>query len=501
MVARIIALEEHFWTPELIALRRTVDQVNPKSVERLGDLGALRLREMDAADIDVQVLSEAEPGVQNLAPDQAVPLARVSNDLLFEAMQRHPDRFAGFATLPTPDPAAAVRELERTVKELRFCGAMVHGSTRGHFLDERQFWPIFEAAAALDVPIYLHPCTPASGRARRLLQGLSAARRAALGFGIEMAVQAARLVMSGALDEFPRLRIILGHLGRRCRSCCGAPTIRWRAAQICVQLPRIFPRSFLHHHLRELLPPACNAPSQSSGWSESCLRSIGRSSRTARRWTSSSAPRSPPTTASKYSAPAPAGCCASEFAGHNAATAKRSRDQEIVKRAGRKSRSKGPKSFGTPTIREDTMSVRLLKFGLIAGMSLQAATAFAADPFAVTSSAFKDGDVWPAKFAGADPSRTNPPCPGQNVSPPLAWSNAPAGTKSFAIVMFDPDGATAPAPTTGWPTAFRRPRPRWRKARPAPARRSGWAARTMWADHYFRTAGRSAIRCIITPLP
>lgn len=80
------------------------------------------------------------------------------------------------------------------------------------------------------------------------------------------------------------------------------------------------------------------------------------------------------------------------------------------------------------------------RFGLAAALCFNAALALAADPFAVTSSAFRDGDVWPAKFAGADPSRTNPPCPGQNVSPPLAWSNAPANTKSFAIMMYDPDG-------------------------------------------------------------
>ncbi len=244
MDARIIALEEHFWTPELIALRRTVDQVNPKSVERLGDLGALRLREMDAAGIDIQVLSEAEPGVQNLAPEVAVPLARVSNDLLHEAVKRSPARFAGFATLPTPDPVAAARELERTVKELGFCGAMVHGSSRGHFLDEPQFRPIFESASALDVPIYLHPCTPQPAVFDTYYKDYPGLGRAALGFGIEMAVQAARLVVSGVFDEFPRLKIILGHLGET------LPFVLWRADDTLsrrAKLRRSFREYFTDH--------------------------------------------------------------------------------------------------------------------------------------------------------------------------------------------------------------------------------------------------------------
>jgi predicted TIM-barrel fold metal-dependent hydrolase len=223
MPPRIIAIEEHFWTPELVALRRNVEKVNPKAVERLGDLGELRLAEMDAAGIDLQVLSEAEPGAQNLEPAEGVPLARLSNDRLFEATKRHPRRLAGFATLPTSDPHAAAKELERAVKELRFLGATIHGSSRGRFLDEREFWPIFDCAQALDVPIYLHPCTPQPAVLETYYKDHPLLGRAALGFAIEMAVQAMRLVVSGVLDEFPRLKIILGHLGE------GLPFLLWRA--------------------------------------------------------------------------------------------------------------------------------------------------------------------------------------------------------------------------------------------------------------------------------
>src|SRR5580704_17039183 len=244
MAARIIALEEHFWTPQLVALRRAVDRVNPRAVERLGELGALRLREMDAAGIDVQVLSEAEPGAQNLEPDLAVSLARASNDLLSDAVKRHPDRFAGFATLPLPDPAAAAKELERCVKELGFCGAMVHGSTRGRFLDQREFWPVFESAQALDVPIYLHPCTPHPAVLDVYYKDHPALARASLGFTVEIAVQAMRLIVSGLFDQFPRLQIILGHLGE------ALPFLVWRANDTLARtakLRRSFRDYFVDH--------------------------------------------------------------------------------------------------------------------------------------------------------------------------------------------------------------------------------------------------------------
>jgi predicted TIM-barrel fold metal-dependent hydrolase len=121
------------------------------------------------------------------------------------------------------DPAAAAKELERAVTKVRLCGAMVHGSSRGRLLDEREFWPIFECAQALGVPIYLHPCTPQPAVFDTYYKDYPLLGRAALGFAIEMSVQAMRLVVSGLFDEFPRLRIILGHLGE------GLPFLLWRA--------------------------------------------------------------------------------------------------------------------------------------------------------------------------------------------------------------------------------------------------------------------------------
>jgi 2,3-dihydroxybenzoate decarboxylase len=209
-----IALEEHFWTPELRALRRGHDVLaDPELGRRLTDLGALRIAEMDAAGIDLQVISHVEPATQNFAPAEAVRLAAAANDLLHQAIQAHPDRFAGFAALPTSDPAAAARELERSVTELGFKGAMVHGLTRGAFLDEKPFWPIFEVAQRLDVPIYLHPATPHPDVIEAYYAGYPSMVRVGHGFTSEMSAAAIRLVLSEVFEAFPQLQIILGHLG------------------------------------------------------------------------------------------------------------------------------------------------------------------------------------------------------------------------------------------------------------------------------------------------
>ncbi|MGZ3310235.1 MAG: amidohydrolase family protein, partial [Xanthobacteraceae bacterium] len=209
-----IAVEEHFWTPELRELRRGFDVLSdPEHARRLGDLGDLRMREMDDVGIAMQVISHVEPAAQNFDPPEAVRLTRAANDMLHGAVEAHPTRFAALAALPTSDPAAAAAELERTVTQLGFKGAIIHGLTRGGFPDERPFWPVLETAHRLDVPIYIHPATPHPAVIEAYYRGFPSMVRVGHGFTAETAAIATRLVLSEVFDALPRLQIILGHLG------------------------------------------------------------------------------------------------------------------------------------------------------------------------------------------------------------------------------------------------------------------------------------------------
>src|SRR5499427_1630379 len=218
---RIIALEEHFIMPnEEQNLPPGAHRGNDREkllgfdvVAGLLDLGKTRLAAMDAAGIDVQVLSHNQPGCQALDAASAVPMAREVNDLLFEAVKAHPERFAGFAALPTADPAAAVKELDRAVTGLGFKGAMINGHTQGAFLDDKRFWGIFECAQALGVPIYLHPSKPHPAVMGAYFAGYEELSLAAWGFGIDTGVHFLRLVFAGVFDAFPNLTFILGHVG------------------------------------------------------------------------------------------------------------------------------------------------------------------------------------------------------------------------------------------------------------------------------------------------
>jgi len=217
---RTITLEEHFVTPDFVnAIGAPVTPRAAKLQTIASDLGERRIADMDAAGIDVQVLSLNAPGVEQLDATEAVKLAHDTNDILADAVQRHPTRFAGFASLPTMSPETAAEELERTVRKLGFKGALINGHTRGRYLDDTFFWPILERAEALQVPLYLHPTPPPRPVIEASYTGNFSAQvtniLAASGWGwhIETAIHTLRLILSGAFDRYPRLQLIIGHLG------------------------------------------------------------------------------------------------------------------------------------------------------------------------------------------------------------------------------------------------------------------------------------------------
>lgn len=226
---RTITLEEHYATPAFMeaSKHRLRDQARkvsdrgpgPTLVDRLCDLGDLRIQEMDAAGIDVQVLSLTSPGVQQMEAAEAVAIAREQNDYLADRVRHYPDRLAGFAALPTPVPHEAAEELERTVSEYGFKGAAIMGHTQGRYLDDEFFWPILESAAALEVPIYIHPTPPPQKVIEASYTGNYAPNVTVLlstrawGWHIETGIHSLRLVASGVFDRYPDLQILIGHLG------------------------------------------------------------------------------------------------------------------------------------------------------------------------------------------------------------------------------------------------------------------------------------------------
>lgn len=211
---RMLPCEEHF-TVQAVE-DETARMAGPSAAPRafldtLLDLGAGRLHAMDTAGVDAQILSLATPGVQRFAAATAVSLAREANDHLAEAVKAHPGRFHGLATFAPQNPAAAAAELERASERLGLCGAVVHSHTNGEYLDDRKFWEIFEAAEALEMPIYLHPRDPSDNLAGPALD--IPGFRIGWAFGVETATHALRLIAAGVFDAFPKLRVILGHMG------------------------------------------------------------------------------------------------------------------------------------------------------------------------------------------------------------------------------------------------------------------------------------------------
>jgi len=178
---------------------------------RIQDLGEERLKDMDEAGIDIAVLSLTGPGVQVFDPATATSLARDMNDRLAEGIARHPDRFVGLASYSPLDAKNAAKELERAVTKLGMRGGIFNSHTMGTYVDDEKYWDVFEAAEALDVPIYLHPNSPSPQMIEPFLKrGLDAA---VYGFACETGLHALRLMVAGIFDRFPKLQIILGHCG------------------------------------------------------------------------------------------------------------------------------------------------------------------------------------------------------------------------------------------------------------------------------------------------
>lgn len=214
----------HYELPFLFPTRRE------EAVKRLLDLGESRVKQMDEAGIDVQVLSLVSPGVQVFDAPKGTALAKKINDRLFEAVSQYPERLAGFASLAPQDPEEAAAELERTVKDLGFKGASINSHTKGEYLDEKKYWVIFEKAEKLGVPIYIHPRSPSPDMVKPFLD-YPMLSTAMMGFAAEVSLHALRLISSGLFDQFPRLNIILGHLGE------ALPYWLWRLDNIYLRVP------------------------------------------------------------------------------------------------------------------------------------------------------------------------------------------------------------------------------------------------------------------------
>jgi predicted TIM-barrel fold metal-dependent hydrolase len=221
---RVIALEEHVTTPVYNAdpgsalprptLNHRSEMLGYDLFDELADIGNSRVQYMNEAGIDVQVLSLVQPGTQAYEAAKSIAMAKDANDRMYEAMRAHPTRFAAFAALPTADPKASVAELERCVGKLGFKGTMINGHTRGEFLDDKKYWPILEAAAGLDVPIYLHPREPHPDVFKVYFAGgYEDLGAAAWGYAMDTCSHFLRIMFSGVFDAYPNLKFVLGHLG------------------------------------------------------------------------------------------------------------------------------------------------------------------------------------------------------------------------------------------------------------------------------------------------
>jgi gamma-resorcylate decarboxylase len=240
-----IGLEEHFAIADTLNDSRGFlpDDVWPILRRRISDIHDERLAHMDKHGVEMMILSLNAPAIQAI-PDaaRANEVARKANDFLAEEVRKRPDRFQGLAALPMQDPDLASGELQRSVKELGFKGALVNGFSQIGtadsmvYYDLPQYWPFWDVVERLDVPFYLHPRNPLPSQAK-IYEGHAWLLGPSWAFGQETAVHALRLMGSGLFDKYPRLAIILGHMGE------GLPYSMWRVDHCngWVQKPNRYP--------------------------------------------------------------------------------------------------------------------------------------------------------------------------------------------------------------------------------------------------------------------
>jgi uncharacterized protein len=216
---KIVAIEEHVLPRDVLESAGIDLGIRAgKRAAELDEMGEGRLRVMDDAGVDVQVLSALSYFVQGLPAEQAVAVNRELNDRMAGTVSTYPDRFRAFAALPMSDPAGAVDELTRCVEELGFLGAMIHGQTDGVFLDHPSVRPVLAAAARLDVPIYLHPAPGPAAVQDAYFSGLAPEVGACLstsgwGWHSECGMHVLRMAVAGVFEELPELKVVVGHMG------------------------------------------------------------------------------------------------------------------------------------------------------------------------------------------------------------------------------------------------------------------------------------------------
>ncbi|NUP03966.1 MAG: amidohydrolase [Nonomuraea sp.] len=262
---RTIGLEEHFVTAELAAYgagSATIAQPARwrDASKRMLDLADGRIAAMDAAGLDMQVLSLNSPGIQ-AEPDPATAVSRAAavNDLLAGVIADHPGRFAGFAALPLQDPQAAAKELERAVTQLGLRGALVNAHTQGRYLDDPALRVVWEHAQGLDVPLYLHPANGVD--VPHVMNGHPELIGPMWSWGTDTASHVLRLIFAGVFDDFPEAKLLLGHMGE------GLPYVLWRLDSRWgfhnhhgVELARGNPSEYLRHNLYITTSGVCSAP-------------------------------------------------------------------------------------------------------------------------------------------------------------------------------------------------------------------------------------------------